>query len=140
MKCKTIIFAGLALAASVFPFSDARAGEYCREYNRQVMVGGRWVDAYGTACLRPDGSWEIVAEDFDRREHQYNAEPAAYYDRTPAPWYVRSYTRPAFVLEISDAPRQRDFRFRDRRRHDDRNCHEDDRRHGGRHRGGQRHW
>jgi len=28
-----------------------------REYQTQVKVGGRFVDAYGTACLQPDGSW-----------------------------------------------------------------------------------
>ncbi len=28
-----------------------------REYQTQVIVGGREVDAYGTACLQPDGSW-----------------------------------------------------------------------------------
>lgn len=28
-----------------------------REYQTTVIVGGRAVDAYGTACLQPDGSW-----------------------------------------------------------------------------------
>jgi hypothetical protein len=28
-----------------------------REYQSRVIVGGRTVDAYGTACLQPDGSW-----------------------------------------------------------------------------------
>ena len=28
-----------------------------REYQMKVIVGGREVDAYGTACLQPDGSW-----------------------------------------------------------------------------------
>lgn len=28
-----------------------------REYQTTVIVGGRAVDAYGTACLKPDGSW-----------------------------------------------------------------------------------
>jgi hypothetical protein len=28
-----------------------------REYQTKVMVGGKQVDAYGTACLQPDGSW-----------------------------------------------------------------------------------
>jgi hypothetical protein len=28
-----------------------------REYQMKVIVGGRQVDAYGTACLQPDGSW-----------------------------------------------------------------------------------
>ena len=28
-----------------------------REYNTKVMVGGKQVDGYGTACLQLDGSW-----------------------------------------------------------------------------------
>jgi len=28
-----------------------------REYQTRVIVGGEEVDAYGTACLQPDGSW-----------------------------------------------------------------------------------
>lgn len=28
-----------------------------REYQSTVIVGGREVEAYGTACLQPDGSW-----------------------------------------------------------------------------------
>jgi len=28
-----------------------------REYQARVTIGGRSVDAYGTACLQPDGSW-----------------------------------------------------------------------------------
>jgi hypothetical protein len=36
------------------------AGSTClqeREYQTKVIVGGKQVDAYGTACLQPDGSW-----------------------------------------------------------------------------------
>ena len=36
-------------------------GRYCREYQTTVIVGGRSRDAYGRACLQPDGSWEIVS-------------------------------------------------------------------------------
>ena len=35
-------------------------GEYCREYQQSVRVGGKMERAYGTACRRPDGSWEVV--------------------------------------------------------------------------------
>ena len=34
-------------------------GEYCREFQQTVVIGGRQEDAYGIACRRPDGSWEI---------------------------------------------------------------------------------
>jgi hypothetical protein len=35
------------------------SGQYCREYTRDVIVGGRVQSSYGTACLQPDGDWEI---------------------------------------------------------------------------------
>ena len=34
-------------------------GEYCRECQQTVVIGGREEDAYGVACRQPDGSWEI---------------------------------------------------------------------------------
>jgi surface antigen len=36
-------------------------GEYCREYQQNVQVGGQTQKAYGTACRQPDGSWRIQA-------------------------------------------------------------------------------
>jgi surface antigen len=39
---------------------DTRTGEYCREYQQTVVVGGRSEQAYGTACRQPDGSWKVV--------------------------------------------------------------------------------
>jgi surface antigen len=41
---------------------EPEPGRYCREFQQQVVVGGKVQDAYGTACRQPDGSWEIVAE------------------------------------------------------------------------------
>lgn len=38
---------------------QGQAGEYCREYLQMVMVGGKQVQGYGTACRNPDGSWRI---------------------------------------------------------------------------------
>jgi hypothetical protein len=32
-----------------------------REYSTKIMVGGKQVDGYGTACLQPDGSWRYGA-------------------------------------------------------------------------------
>lgn len=34
---------------------------YCREYTSTVLVNGRPVESFGTACLQPDGSWRIVS-------------------------------------------------------------------------------
>lgn len=37
-------------------------GEYCREYQQNVQVGGQTQKAYGTACRQPDGSWRVVSQ------------------------------------------------------------------------------
>lgn len=36
------------------------AGNYCREYQSSVNIGGKSEQAYGTACRQPDGSWKVV--------------------------------------------------------------------------------
>lgn len=36
------------------------SGNYCREYETTVTVGGETQKAYGTACRQPDGSWKVV--------------------------------------------------------------------------------
>lgn len=35
-------------------------GRYCREYQAVATIGGRNQQTYGTACMQPDGSWEII--------------------------------------------------------------------------------
>ncbi len=39
---------------------ESAGGEYCREYQQTVTVGGDEQSAYGTACRQPDGSWKLV--------------------------------------------------------------------------------
>lgn len=44
----------------VLPYNTGGSASTClqeREYQMKVMVGGKAADAYGTACLQPDGSW-----------------------------------------------------------------------------------
>ncbi len=36
------------------------AGRYCREYTATTVIGGNQQQSYGTACMQPDGSWQIV--------------------------------------------------------------------------------
>jgi len=36
------------------------AGQYCREYQQTITVGGRTQQGHGVACREPDGSWRIV--------------------------------------------------------------------------------
>ena len=40
---------------------QTNAGQYCREYQQTISVGGQEEQAYGTACRQPDGSWKIVS-------------------------------------------------------------------------------
>lgn len=35
-------------------------GQYCREYQQSINVGGREQQSFGTACRQPDGSWKVV--------------------------------------------------------------------------------
>ena len=35
-------------------------GAYCREYQQEIVVGGRKQQGYGQACRQPDGSWKII--------------------------------------------------------------------------------
>jgi surface antigen len=36
------------------------SGQYCREYQQKIVVGGETHQAHGTACRQPDGSWKVV--------------------------------------------------------------------------------
>ncbi len=47
---------------TITPTRDGRAdsGEYCREYQQTITVGGKTQKAYGTACRQPDGSWKVI--------------------------------------------------------------------------------
>jgi len=49
-------------AGSVSVLRDGRSsdGQYCREFQQNVTVGGRSEQAYGVACRQPDGAWRIV--------------------------------------------------------------------------------
>jgi surface antigen len=35
------------------------SGQYCREYQQEIVVGGERQQSYGTACRQPDGTWKI---------------------------------------------------------------------------------
>lgn len=38
----------------------SETGAYCREYQQEIIVGGRRQEGYGQACRQPDGSWKII--------------------------------------------------------------------------------
>lgn len=35
-------------------------GQYCREYQQTIVVGGKPQQGHGTACRQPDGTWRIM--------------------------------------------------------------------------------
>lgn len=47
------------LALLAFP---AAASDYCREFTRNINIGGQTVQGWGVSCLQPDGSWKISSE------------------------------------------------------------------------------
>jgi len=49
-------------AGSITPVETYQTpqGEYCREYQQTIYIGGEKQQAYGTACRQPDGSWKII--------------------------------------------------------------------------------
>lgn len=40
-------------------YYQTASGQYCREYQQSITVGGQSHEGYGVACRQPDGSWEI---------------------------------------------------------------------------------
>jgi len=69
------------------------AGEYCREYQKTVTIGGKQQQAYGTACRTPDGDWQIVGSEA--------AEPPA----TTVVYRDRVVYEPVYEPVYAPAPR-----------------------------------
>ncbi len=42
------------------PAQQNNDGQYCREFQQTVTIGGKTESAYGKACRQPDGDWKIV--------------------------------------------------------------------------------
>jgi surface antigen len=42
------------------PAYQAPSGQFCREFQQTITVGGQTQEGFGTACRQPDGSWKIV--------------------------------------------------------------------------------
>ena len=50
-------------SGTVTPMREGRRpnGDYCREFQSNITVGGQSEKGYGTACRQADGSWKIVS-------------------------------------------------------------------------------
>lgn len=76
----------------------ARPETYCREYTRTVTVGGVAQNAYGTACMQPDGSWQIRG--MDQPEEAADVREVVHYDTRERPVLIPVYepTIPRFYV------------------------------------------
>lgn len=53
----------MAALAAVGVAGTATADDaYCREYQRNITIGGETVKSHGTACMQPDGSWKLMSD------------------------------------------------------------------------------
>lgn len=58
---KALAFMAFTLATGVCLAPSAYAdAPYCREFTKEVLIGGQVQQSYGTACMQPDGSWQVV--------------------------------------------------------------------------------
>jgi hypothetical protein len=82
--------AALALLAITAVPHTAKADPYCREYSRNVVIGGQEQEAYGTACRGPDGQWRIQSEDVNGHASQAQAvnDQVVIHDSSPQVVYV----------------------------------------------------
>lgn len=48
---------------TITPVRDGTAnnGDYCREFQQTITIGGEIQQGYGVACRQPDGAWRIVS-------------------------------------------------------------------------------
>ncbi len=51
-------------AGAVTPgrYYQTASGQYCREFEQTITIGGETQQGHGTACRQPDGSWRIVPQ------------------------------------------------------------------------------
>jgi surface antigen len=40
---------------------QSSSGQYCREFQQTITIGGQQEQSFGTACRQPDGAWKIVS-------------------------------------------------------------------------------
>lgn len=62
MKKTLMIVSAALLSVGLIPSTVQAQETQCREFTRDVTIDGQDVQAYGTACLQPDGTWRIVAD------------------------------------------------------------------------------
>ncbi len=129
-----LLAAGTFLAAGT---AHANTNDYCREYTGTVIIGGQEQPSYGTACMQPDGSWEIV-----KSNHSTNAPTQTIVIKEPVytQYPSRSYWRPSshyyssnssFTIRLGSSSYDRDWGHKSNHRY--KFSHKNKRGHSGRH-------
>jgi len=93
---KKLLLPTLALVGGLLAMPAQAQSLQCREFNTTVTIGGIRQPAWGTSCLQPDGSWQIVSQ--QAASQPEDMEPMAYIE--PEPVYIVKerpvFYRPAF--------------------------------------------
>ena len=57
----TVLTVG-AIVAGISMATPAKANDnYCRDFNQKIHINGNYEQAYGRACLQPNGTWKIIS-------------------------------------------------------------------------------
>ncbi len=112
--------------------AEASGGRYCREYTRTITVGRELYEGYGTACMQPDGSWEIVSEQAPRlpvvtREVFYETAPVRIVTlQSRNPFIYHPPRNNTILIKFRDNDRRGHGHY-DRHRHSHHHNHKHDR-------------
>ena len=60
---------------------------YCREYTQTLKIGNHVQKAYGTACMQPDGSWELMPKTAQAPNITYIMREDRVYYMPPVPLF-----------------------------------------------------
>lgn len=100
MRVKALLFSLACTACVAQPLPppavvavpSPAAAPRCREFDTVVTIAGRPQQAFGTACLQPDGSWKVVQSMPGQSQRSYVVLPQTYRPYYPAytvdPWVV----------------------------------------------------
>lgn len=68
-----IVIGGAIALMTLIPLASQAEGrqhkKHCREYTQKVTIGNKIKTAYGTACLKPDGSWQLHPNKVEKIVH-----------------------------------------------------------------------
>lgn len=132
-KLMMIILGGCAMG--IGGISDAEANHpYCREFQQTVAINGGLHKTTGTACMQPDGSWDVISQDRPRQlDTERSIRPGRYVNDsirvtadpfpiiTTPPVRRPSYSSLSIVIGSNDRyyPRYRDNYYDKRHHYDD---------------------